>query len=99
MSRGKYLEHTVSLTVGQTPSTSSFYMGLHLNSQRVVSQSTAPTPASFILDIKLSYEAKIVIEVSRPKSTHIESKQRRCQILTSCFKLNLLHRDLPTSNY
>jgi hypothetical protein len=63
MSRGKYLEHTVSLPagVGQTPS--SFCMGLHLNSQRVVSQSTALTPASFILDIKFTQEANVVIKV------------------------------------
>lgn len=60
MSRGIYLEHTVSLPVEQT--TSSFYMGSHLNSQRVHRQSTAPTPASFILDIKFTHEANVVIK-------------------------------------
>lgn len=62
MSRGIYLEHTVSLPVEQTPS-SSFCMGSHLYCQRVVRQSTIPTPASFILDIKFTHEANVVIKV------------------------------------
>jgi hypothetical protein len=63
MSRGKYLEHTASLPAGMGKTPSSFYMGLHLNSQRVVSQSTAPSPASLILDIKFTHEADVVIKV------------------------------------